>query len=80
MVNLDLISDHSPAQEIKSSQKRKRGGDQMKDMYHSMKKLKTEDEVTKRILLVVHYMNEQPNPREIIVDGNTGTIKFGRML
>jgi hypothetical protein len=45
-----------------------------------MKKLKTEDKATKRILLVVHNMNEQHNPLEIIVDGNTETIKFGRML
>ena len=36
-----------------------------------MKKLKTEDEVTKRLLLVVHYMNQQPNLREITVDANT---------
>jgi hypothetical protein len=29
----------------------------MENLYQAMKKLKTEDEVTKRLLLVVHYMN-----------------------
>ena len=32
----------------------------MEDIYQAMKKLKTEDEATKRLLLVVHYMNQQP--------------------
>ncbi|KAJ2998473.1 hypothetical protein HDV02_004481, partial [Globomyces sp. JEL0801] len=62
-------------------QKRKRDvSDQMDDLYQAMKKLKTEDEVTKRLLLVVHYMNQQPNLREITVDANTGVVTFGQFL
>ena len=63
------------------SQKRKRDASgQMDDLYQAMKKLKTEDEVTKRLLLVVHYMNQQPNLREITVDANTGVVTFGQFL
>ena len=60
------------------SQKRKR--DEMEDIYQAMKKLKTDDEVTKRLLLVVHYMNQQPNPREISIDAKTGVVNFGQFL
>jgi hypothetical protein len=63
------------------SQKRKReSADQMEGLLDSMKKLQTEDEATKRLLLVVHYMNQQPTPREMIVNSNSGLVTFGKFL
>jgi hypothetical protein len=61
--------------------KRKRNDEgEMESMNLAMKKLGTDCEVTKRVILLVHFMNQQPNPREIIINADNGEIKFGRFL
>lgn len=63
---------------VENSRKRKRAvGDPIDEV---MKTFKTDDEVTKRLLMVVHYMNQQPDLREMIVDANTGVVTFGKFL
>ena len=55
-------------------------GGELDDICYAMKKLDTDNEITKRLLLVVYYMNQQPNPREITVDSNIGVVTFGQFL
>jgi hypothetical protein len=45
-----------------------------------MKKMKTEDEGTKRFLLGLHYMNKYSKAREITLNANSGNITFASFL
>ena len=54
--------------------------EQMETMHLSMKHLKTDCEMTKRVILLVHYMNHQENSREIVVTADNVVIKFGRFI
>jgi hypothetical protein len=60
--------------------KRKRDDDPVEGMFESMKKLKTDDEGTKRFLLGLHYMNTNAPTREITFQATTGDIIFGKYL
>ena len=62
--------------------KRKRTVDDnpMEGIYESMKKLKTDDEGTKRFLLGLHYMTTNVPTREITFHATTGDITFGKYL
>lgn len=52
----------------------------MEGIYESMKKLKTDDECTKRFLLGLHYMNVNAPTREITLNATTGDITLGKYL
>lgn len=63
---------------VPQSLKRKReNADKMDDLYESMKRLKTDDEITKRILLVVHYLTQVNQERNCdIIVGTDGNVTF----
>jgi hypothetical protein len=52
----------------------------VEELYESMKKMKTNDEGTKRFLLGIRYMNTHSNPREITFHAASGDITFGPFL
>ena len=54
--------------------KRKLGA--MDELYQCMKKVKTDDEGTKRFLLGLHYLNNYADAKEITIHSNSGDISF----
>ncbi len=54
--------------------------DAIEDLYESMKKMNTDDEGTKRFLLALNYINRHCSGREVMLNGQSGDIIFGKIF
>ena len=48
----------------------------MDELYDAMKKMKTDDEGTKRFLLALHYINHNCTTRNVTLNGKSGDVIF----